>query len=110
MLRCYILIRNLFSLLLLLLTALKKPSIWVAHTHLTLSLWIKVKQVKCDQNLVARTNKKLVPISDQNSVTHANQLKLHEIVTSYGRNDRIKNPDDEIKKTKRSPITSLWGY
>ena len=45
MLRCYILIRNLLRLLLL-LDALKWNSIRVIRTQLTLSLWIKVKKIQ----------------------------------------------------------------
>ena len=41
---CYNLTKNLYKFLLPLLAVLKYPSIRVTHTHLTLSLWIKVNK------------------------------------------------------------------
>ena len=46
MLRSYILNKYLHNLMLLLLAAHKDPSIKVTPTHLTLSLWIKVKSIQ----------------------------------------------------------------
>ena len=86
MLRCYILIRNLYNLLLLPLGDRKKPSNRVTHIHLTLSLWIKAKksQIQSDEVIFESDSrqwaKKFAPKRVKNYVTHA---ALHEIAWTH---------------------------
>ena len=88
------------------------------HTHLTLSLWIKVNksqflreevifesEVSVTKNLITRMNKKMRSTKSEKwrhtcnlvEIAWTNEQKV--AVTSYGRN---KNHDDEIKKHSRT--------